>query len=202
MVRIRDGLRLRCRESIRTYRNTTLAVLLGMFVLGIRPVFQVPIFHRMAVFLGTYDAWEGDLFLLWILALCAGFALDMLRRSRRIQQENERYRIQLDVLRATLVTVNDIVLNFLDHLQKIRLEAQDTLSAESLKHLDEQINRTAAQLRHLGQLECSRISEGRQEGASFDPPDSAAQPMIHTQADTRLSPVPHDRCNAYDPIPR
>jgi hypothetical protein len=165
MVRIRDGLRLLCRESLKTYRYTTVAVLLGTIVLGIRPVFQVPSFHRIAVFLGKYDAWKGTLFLLWIMALGAGFALDILHRSRRIQLENERNRTQLEVLRATLVTVNDIVLNFLDQLQKFRCEANRTLSTESLKDLDEQIKQTAAQLRHMGHLECYDVSEGNQGGA-------------------------------------
>jgi hypothetical protein len=59
---------------------------------------------------------------------------------------------QVRVLRVTMRTVQDIVNNNLNQSQLLRLEADGHVSVDTLRHFDETIQKTAAQLRALGDL--------------------------------------------------
>jgi len=71
------------------------------------------------------------------------------RREAEIQKE------RLRVLRATMRTVLDIVNNGLNHLELVRMEAEErsALSQESLDLLDRVIRETSEELVQLGSLE-------------------------------------------------
>lgn len=147
-------MRLMCRGPFRTYRYTILAVLLGIVALSV-----VVVFEGVADSVAEFSAGRtGDLLLL-VIPLSMGFALDMRRRACSLQRQNEQDQNRLAVLRATMVAMNDIVLDFLGHLQVFRQKAEthDGLPTESLRQLDDQIHNTSAKLRHLGDMDTTQV---------------------------------------------
>ncbi len=91
-------------------------------------------------------------FLLIIGGLCLDRVLE--RAARRAQQEAEIAEHRLRVFKATMRTVQDIVNNYLNTLQILRLEAaKDPLSPRSLELFDRLTDETVAKLRALGDLE-------------------------------------------------
>lgn len=178
-------MRFSLREPFRTYRYTTLAVLLGIVALSTAVAYEVKVFEALAASVAAFSAWHAGDLLLLIIPLSLGFALDMRRRTRMLQQQNEQHRNQFAVLRATMVAVNDIMLDFLHHLQAFRheIDAHPGLPAESLRDLDDQIRNTSTKLRHLGDIDIQQSPEpalgtGRGDGAS---PGQA--PVNRAQAD-------------------
>ncbi len=178
------------RESFRTYRYTTLALLLGLVALNTAVVFEGAVFEALAASLAAFSGgYAGDL-LLVILTLSVGFALDMQRRAHRRQRQNEQLRNQLAVLRATLVAVNDIVLEFLGHLQSFRqeIDTHPGVPAESLADLDDRIHTTSAKLRHLGNIDIAQIpgpglgTDACDELGSLQEPAGHAEPDAATQS--------------------
>jgi hypothetical protein len=88
---------------------------------------------------------------------------------RRLNDEIHRQRLR--VFKATMTTVHDIVNNFLNSLQLVRLEAEGRLPAELLTLFDGMIAQAAMELRTLGNLET--INEKEMEiGTGIDYPGS------------------------------
>lgn len=171
-------MRLMCRGPFRTYRYTTLAVLLAIVALS-----AVVVFEAVAATVVEFSPWRaGDLVLL-IIPLSMGYALDTRRRARRLQQQNEQHQNRLAVLRATMVAMNDIVLDFLGHLQVFRQEAEthDELPVESLRRLDDQIHNTSAKLRHLGDMDPTQVPEPSPKTGMCDRKSSVQEPASHAQ---------------------
>ena len=70
---------------------------------------------------------------------------------RRLQDDIESQRLR--VFQATMRTVHDIVNNFLNNLQLVRLEAEGRLPLEMVTLFDEMIADASEKLRALGNLE-------------------------------------------------
>jgi hypothetical protein len=83
--------------------------------------------------------------------LSAGVMVDKwrLRKRRRLEMAQER----LEVLHATMRTVQDIVNNFMNNIQFFRMEAEGALPEEKLKQLDAVIEQAAKQIRALGSVD-------------------------------------------------
>src|SRR6266436_2053925 len=90
-----------------------------------------------------------DIFIAFVL-LGLGVMIDSKVQKRKKQREAE---IQAQRLRATMVTVQDIVNNFLNSLLLFRMEAEDVLPPESLKLFDELVKDTSAKIKMLGDLD-------------------------------------------------
>jgi PAS domain S-box-containing protein len=89
---------------------------------------------------------------------------------RRLNAEIQRQRLR--VFKATMTTVHDIVNNFLNSLQLIRMEAEGRLPAELLTLFDGMIVQAAMELRTLGDLETIKEKE-MEIGTGIDYPGSA-----------------------------
>jgi hypothetical protein len=100
----------------------------------------------------------GEMFvvLFTLLALLLDLAMDNWRQSQLALVQAQR----LQVLKATMRTVHDLMGNFLNNLQFFRMEAEDALSAESLATFDELVKDTASKLKTLGDLEEVHEKEG------------------------------------------
>jgi PAS domain S-box-containing protein len=73
--------------------------------------------------------------------------------EERLQAEARIAEQRLRVLKATMRTVQDIVSNALNGSAHFRAEAENVLSSESLRLLDELVTDTTARIRMLGNLE-------------------------------------------------
>jgi len=84
-----------------------------------------------------------------------GVNTDVTQRQSLEQQLREAH-VQVsrvNVLKATMRTVQDIVSNALNSLQRFRLDAEEHVSPKSLELFDKIIAETAAKLKALGDLE-------------------------------------------------
>ncbi len=86
------------------------------------------------------------------------------RRLEKLHLQTEKQQNQIEALRTTMNTVNDIVLNALNGLQLFRLRASDNkkLSEEDLTKFDMIISNTAHNLKKLGDVEQYETYEAAQ----------------------------------------
>ena len=84
-------------------------------------------------------------------AVCAGLVISIMYQREINRREIERQKLL--VFHATMVTVQDIMGNFLNSMQLVRLESEARMSPESIALFDRLIAETVAQLTALGQLE-------------------------------------------------
>jgi hypothetical protein len=96
---------------------------------------------------------EIDDVLIAFLLLGLGVIIDARVQKRKKQRVAEIQAQRLRVLKATMITVQDIVNNFLNSLQLFRMEAEDVLPPESLQLFDELVKDTAARIKMLGDLD-------------------------------------------------
>jgi len=75
----------------------------------------------------------------------------------RHREEVEAQRLK--VFRATMTTVHDIVNNYLANMQLVRFEAEGRLSGETIGLFDSLIDKTAAELRSLSNLQTVKEKE-------------------------------------------
>jgi hypothetical protein len=90
-----------------------------------------------------------------IFLIFVGLALDRFLAAKRNQRQTE-IQIQeqrLRVLKATMNTVLDIVNNCLNSLQIFRLDAEGTLSDESLTSFDKLIEQTSSNLKRIADMD-------------------------------------------------
>jgi hypothetical protein len=80
-----------------------------------------------------------------------GLLIDGAMSARRQDLAIQDHRLK--VLKATMFTVHDIVNNFLHNLQVFRLEAEVTLSAESVVLFDQLIRQTSEKLKAIAALD-------------------------------------------------
>lgn len=84
-------------------------------------------------------------------AVCAVLVISVMYQRELNTREIERQKFL--AFRATMVTVQDIMGNFLNSIQLVRLESEARMSPESIELFDRLIAETDAQLKALGQLE-------------------------------------------------
>lgn len=114
------------------------------------------------------------IFVIWITAILALIQRDKTNelhqeRLKNLQsaKEAEIQREKLNVLKATMRTVQDITGNFLNGMQLIKLEIDKnkTLSEETVDKLDELIQDTSQRINKLGNIE--EIREKRMAGGAI-----------------------------------
>jgi hypothetical protein len=134
-------------------RATTLALLLAIVLLVITYTFQPDAYEHLASRIHELEDFEADEVVLAIAIVIVGMFIDTLRMRRRKHIEIDRERMQ--VFRATMSTVHDLVNNALNSMQLLRFEADEskTLSPESLALFDSIVQTTAQQLTLLGSVE-------------------------------------------------
>ncbi|VTR92981.1 Uncharacterized protein OS=Photobacterium profundum GN=PBPRB1928 PE=4 SV=1 [Gemmata massiliana] len=88
-----------------------------------------------------------------LILLVGAFGLDRTMAAGRLRRERELEAERLRVLKATMRTVHDIVNNFLNGLQFVRIEGEGVLPTETLELLDVLSRDTAEKLKALGDLE-------------------------------------------------
>ena len=129
---------------------------------------------------------------IWVVAILALIQRNKTSALHQAQIENlqavrdaEIQREKLNVLKATMRTVQDITGNFLNNLQYFTFEIEEnkTLSSESLKKLDELINDTARRINKLGSLEEVREKKmaGDMIGIDYEYPNKDAANSSATQ---------------------
>lgn len=84
-------------------------------------------------------------------AVCAVLVISFMYQRELNRREIERQKFL--AFQATMVTVQDIMGNFLNSMQLVRLESEARMSPESIELFDRLITETGAQLKALGQLD-------------------------------------------------
>ncbi|AWM39086.1 hypothetical protein GobsT_26420 [Gemmata obscuriglobus] len=139
----------------------------------------------------TSPVHKWDELVLALGLLVTGFAVDRAAAVLRLRRAAERDRLEaarqaerVDVLRATMRTVQDIVNNFLAGVQWVAIEGEGVLAPETLKLLNASIWDTTAKIKALGDLE--RVDEEAMaigNGVSIDP--SGAAPAVSRECEFR-----------------
>ena len=97
---------------------------------------------------------ELDEFVTAFLLIIVGLSLDLVRARQIARRRAETNEQRLQVLKATMRTVHDLMNNFLNNLQLFRMEAEEgPLTPESLELFDDLISGTAEKLKALGDSE-------------------------------------------------
>jgi hypothetical protein len=132
------------------YTAVTIALAIVVTVLAIFwhiDVFDLPGFSLV----GLEHSESGEVAIAFLMVIPAFFVDRAVSRERvhdaRLQAE------QLRVVHVTIRTVQDIVNNNLNQLQLLRIEAEGSVSSETLELFDAAIHDTAAQLTALGNIE-------------------------------------------------
>jgi hypothetical protein len=134
-------------------RATLIAVALAVLLLVVTYTLQPDTFEHLSAQLHALEKYEADELVLCFAIVLVGISVDTLRMRRRKHEERDRERMQ--VFRATMSTVHDLVNNALNSMQLLRFEADDnkTLSPEALALFDSIVQTTAQQLTLLGSVE-------------------------------------------------
>ena len=162
------------------FKNTIAGGIVGVAIIVYGFLSDKDVFEYLHGVLEYLEHLEIDEFLIAGMSISAGLLLDLLLNKRQKDHYIELQEERLRVLRATMMTVQDIVNNFLNNLALFRLEAEDksALSESSLQAMDSLIQETSAKLNALGELrgtpekpmagglvgidyERERLSEGR-----------------------------------------
>lgn len=112
----------------------------------------------------TQPVHKWDEVVLALALIAGGFAIDrasavraLRRAAEHDRREAARQAERLEVLRATMRTVQDIVNNFLTSVQWVAAEGEGVMAPETLELLNAAVWDTAAKIKALGDLE--RVDE-------------------------------------------
>lgn len=177
-------------DFFRRYRWTLLAVITGIGVYLTTRLFNVEVFEVLVAFLERFEDWELDEIFLFMGPIILGFTVDRLRQSQQRHKQNEIERSRLQTLRATITTVNDIVLNFLNNLALFRMEAEEkeALAPESLELLEHLIQTTSTKLRKIESLDHAPIQESMEGVLTLDY-EPALKPEVTPQTPPFLQTI-------------
>lgn len=141
--------------SGRSFKNTLAGGIVGLGIVGYGFLLEKDVFDYLVALLEYLEHLEIDEFLIAGVSILVGLVLDLMLMRHEKDRTIELQAQRLEVLRATMRTVQDIVNNFLNNLMLFRLEAEEkhALSESSLKLMDSLITETGAKLNALGELE-------------------------------------------------
>lgn len=134
-------------------RATFIALALAFVLLVLTYTLQPDAFEQLSSRIRALEEFEADELVLGVAIVMLGMFVDTFRMRLRKDREIDRERMQ--VFRATMSTVHDLVNNALNSMQLLRFEADDskTLSPEALALFDSIVQTTAQQLTLLGSVE-------------------------------------------------
>lgn len=138
-----------------SFKNTIAGGIVGVAIIVYGFLSQKDVFQYLSLVLDYLEHFEVDEILIAGTSISAGLLLDLILNKRQKERYIELQEQRLRVLRATMMTVQDIVNNFLNSLSLFRLEAEDrgALSESSLQEMDSLIQETSAKLSALGELQ-------------------------------------------------
>jgi hypothetical protein len=143
-------------QTIRNHMISLVSVSLCAVILIVVFVLDIDVFNLGVSALARIESGKIDDVIIGALILVVGLMTDLFLARGREKRSQEKRQAELEqnrlrVLQATMRTVQDLVKNFVNNLQLIRMDAEEApLSLESLELFDELIFGTAAQLKPLG----------------------------------------------------
>jgi hypothetical protein len=140
------------RPVLRRFPYTSIVLPLALTVLVAAIVWDLSQFDLPGVESVGIHSSEIDAIVIVLLLVIPAFFIDRAvtrQRAYEAQLMDERLR----VLHVTMRTVQDIVNNFLNGLQLLRVEAEACVPSETLTLFDESITDTGARLVALGNME-------------------------------------------------
>ncbi|MBU2511561.1 hypothetical protein KJ966_09480 [bacterium] len=141
-------------KNIIRYKASLMAVLVSMVIISLALFGQIEIFEHLIFVLEYCEKAELDELLLCAILILIGSVFDARRlikdKKHQLYVEEQR----LVVLQATMMTVQDIVNNFLNNLYIFKKEAENTsaLSPVSIERLNSMIFETSRKLKLIGDL--------------------------------------------------
>ena len=135
----------------RRFLSTIVAAVLGTGLVLMVVFAQVDLVRLNLRWLERIERSQVDDLAAALLLLAVGLSIDAIRARRRRAAELEAQRLR--VLQATMRTVHDIVNNFLNNLQLVRIEGEGLLPEETLALFDRLSQEVADKLRVLGNPE-------------------------------------------------
>lgn len=142
------------------FRNTGIALVLSILVYLTSLASHVEVFEFLIEFLEDMEVYELDEILMGGLLCLVGIVTDFVRirneRKKIIEIQTQR----LQTLKATMVTVQDIVNNALNGLQILRIKSKSrSLSSEELKMFDAIVFETVEKIKELRSLEDTPVKD-------------------------------------------
>jgi hypothetical protein len=137
------------RRFLPTYVTTALAGAILVFDFFT----DINLFHAASKLFERIARNHLDALVTAVLVIIVGLCTDVFVAKQKAKRETEIQAQRLSVLKAAIRTVQEIVNNAFNELQLFRLDAEDLLPQESLKLFDDIIQRAAAKLRALADLE-------------------------------------------------
>jgi hypothetical protein len=175
------------------YRITVVAAVLGSSLIA-AAFANINVFDVKLPVLDHIRKNEFDELVCAVLLVAGALCLDLLWQSKLRKREAEMlarlHEAEIDaqrlrVLRATMRTVEDIVINCLQGLQLFRLEADDCMQEQSLTGLDSLIEDTTNKLRALSNLEHTTEREmAMGTGIDYDSVSFESPRKVDVAADT------------------
>ncbi len=139
-------------ELLKRYRMTAAILTLGAVFTGLAIATDVDVVALNLRALEGIEKNEFDDALLGVLLVIGGLVVDRVRAEKARTRQAALEAARLRTFKATMRTVHDLVGNFLNNLQLIRLDVEDRIPASSLELLDGLVQETAAKLHALGNL--------------------------------------------------
>jgi len=137
--------------QISSKKYTIMAVLFGLISIFMARQWDYDLWEIVANALNAFDLLIGHELIFVLFFVVFGVALDNHGRRKHHRQLRELSKERIDVMKATMTTVNDIVNNALNSLQLFRLEAQKNavFPPDSIRQFDEIIFDTTNRLKDI-----------------------------------------------------
>ena len=158
-------------KKLKNYPVTLIAVILGGILFLTSNYFGLDLFGIVLDLIESLELRDIHEIVISVMLILLGLVIDSTVNYRHQLQLVTIQTQRLQVLKATMRTVQDIVNNFLNNLQLFRMEAEDALAAESLELFDTLIQETSGKLKALGDLEETHEKSGA-TGSMMDYPKS------------------------------
>jgi hypothetical protein len=146
-------------HALRNYLASLIGLFLCVAILFVVLVLNIDLFNAGVGALTRMESGKLDDIVIACIVLVIGLSVNLHLARQREKQQLERQQAEIEdhrlrVLQATMRTVQDLVGNFLNNMQLVRMEAENgTLSPESLELFDDLIFETAEKLKALGDSE-------------------------------------------------
>lgn len=138
---------------MRRVRATAAATTLAVFLLLLNFISGVDFIDVVGKLIEGIPANHLDEILIAILLVCIGTAIDGTAARHQRDREAEIQAQRLMVFKATMRSVHELVNDSLNQMQLFRMQAVGLMPEESLTSFDDLIERTAEELRALGNLQ-------------------------------------------------
>lgn len=142
-------------NQLSNFKVTIICILCGLIIYALTTVGNVQLFEYIAASFKSLEKYQADEIIVIVVCIGVGLLIDLTELKRKKDRRIEIQKHKLNVLKATMRTVHDIVNNSLNAVQLIcvELEDNDMVNQESLKNLEKIILDTSKKIKTLGDLE-------------------------------------------------